>query len=155
MGTPSISQALSGNFKKEETTNVKTPEAYAKGVLNSADPITQEKLNKIWPVFIERYSEQVHLYNTLTNEPQLLNEHIVQITVENSVQEDQIRQLKHELIGFLRRNLNNSSIDVVVELNRAKNENRMLTDEQKMKAMIQKNPALAHLRNKFNLDFNG
>lgn len=155
MDTPSISQALSGNFKEEETISVKTPEAYAKVVLNNVEPFTQEKLNEIWPLFIERYAEQVHLYNTLTNEPRLLENHIVQISVENSVQEDQIRQLKHELIGYLRRNLNNSSIDVVVELNRAKNEHRILTDEQKMKAMIKKNPALVNFKNKFNLDFNG
>lgn len=83
------------------------------------------------------------------------NNYLVVIAVENSVQQDKIRFIKPEIIGHLRRTLQNSKIDVEVELVKSTNENRALTDEQKMKAMMQKNPALVLLKNKFNLDFNG
>ena len=69
--------------------------------------------------------------------------------------QDKVRFIKPEIIGFLRRALNNSTIDVKVELTKATNDSRVLTDEQKMKAMMQKNPALSLFKNKFNLDFNG
>ncbi|MDA3929206.1 MAG: hypothetical protein PF541_09615 [Prolixibacteraceae bacterium] len=112
-------------------------------------------MHEIWPSFAEKYKEQSHLYNTLLNKPDLLENYLVKITVENSVQQDQIRQIKPEIIGFLRRSLKNSTIDVQVDLNRAKENRKILTDEQKMQAMIQKNPALQLMKNKFNLDFNG
>ena len=155
LGTPSIAQALSGNFKEEEKEQVVTPEAYAKEVRGSDEPFNQDQLNSIWPAFAERYTEQVHLYNTLSNKPELMDNYLVKIAVENSVQQDQIRQLKPEIIGYLRRNLKNSKIDVRVDLIKAKNDNKLLTDEQKMQAMIKKNPALLLMKNKFNLDFNG
>lgn len=154
LGTPSISQALSGNFKTEEVAKPIAHEANAKEVQNKEKPFTQEQLNQIWSEFADKYTEQVHLYNTLTSELELQDNYLIKITVENSVQQDQIRQLKPEILGFLRRGLSNSKIDVIVELNRAKNEHKILTEEQKMQAMMKKNPALALMKNKFNLDFN-
>ena len=50
--------------------------------------------------------------------------------------------------------MKNSGIDVKIELNRSKSDKKILTDEQKMQAMIKKNPALQMFKNKFNLDFN-
>jgi len=111
-------------------------------------------LLNIWPNFAEKYVEQVHLYNTLSINPELLPKNIVNFNVENSVQQDQFRSLKPEIIGFLRRGLNNSTIDVSVEIVRSVVENKIMTDDQKMKAMMQKNPALQLFKNKFNLDFN-
>lgn len=80
---------------------------------------------------------------------------MVLIKVENSVQLDQVRFVKPEIIGFLRRNLKNSTIDVKIEQNKAGGERKVFTDEQKLQAMMQKNPALQLLKNKFNLDFSG
>jgi DNA polymerase III subunit gamma/tau len=79
----------------------------------------------------------------------------VVVSVENSVQQDKIRLMKPEIIGFLRRTLLNASIDVRVDLQKNENETKVLTDDQKIKAMIQKNPALGLMKNKFNLDFSG
>lgn len=85
----------------------------------------------------------------------MLDNYLLRIEVENSVQQNQVRQLKPEIIGYLRRNLKNSRVDVVVELLKAQPQDKLLTDEQKMQAMIKKNPALLLMKNKFNLDFNG
>lgn len=109
----------------------------------------------MWPSFVEKFTDQVHLYNTLLNLPDLQDGNMVVITVENSVQQEKIRLMKPEMIGHLRRTLNNSTVDVRVDLNRATSETKVFTDDQKIKAMIQKNPALGLLKNKFNLDFNG
>ncbi len=86
--------------------------------------------------------------------PFLLQDYIVKFEVENSVQQDQFRSLKPEIIGFLRRSLNNDSIDVHIEIVKNTSEVKILTEDQKLKAMIQKNNALQLLKNKFNLDFN-
>lgn len=116
-------------------------------------PFSIGDIEKIWPQFISRFEDQPHLYKTLETIPKLKDQLVI-IEVENSVQQEKIRSLKPSIIGFLRRNLQNSKIDVEVILNKKLNENKALTEEQKLKMMIQKNPDLMLFKNKFNLDFN-
>lgn len=156
IGTPSILQALAGKTATEKQPEPTKPELISHVSEKSIDlPFNLEKIHAIWPEFAKNYTDQVHLYNTLLSLPVLELPNTVVISVENSVQQDKIRLMKHEIIGFLRRNLQNSTIDVRVDLIKNENETKILTDEQKIKAMIQKNPALGLLKNKFNLDFNG
>jgi hypothetical protein len=155
IGTPSISQALSGNFEGEKIHKTVIPEQYARETRDNDHDFSEEQLLAIWPEYIEKHAGQVHLYNTLQVSPQLLDNYKVKITVENSVQQDQIRLLKPEIIGFLQRKLRNSKIDVKIELIEAAFEDKMLTDDEKLTAMIKKNPALQKMKSMFNLDFNG
>lgn len=97
----------------------------------------------------------MHLYNTLSVKPILLDNFKIKITVENSVQQDQVRMLKPEMIGFLSRKLRNNKIDVVIEMVEAVHGEKMFTDEQKLQAMMLRNPALKKMKSLFNLDFNG
>lgn len=148
-------QALSGNYKGEEAHKTVVPEKYAQETRDNDHDFTEEQLLAVWPQLIEKYAGQIHLCNTLKNKPQLLEHHKVRMTVENSVQLDQIRLIKPEIIGFLQRILRNSKIDVRIELNEAVFEDKLLTDEQKLAAMMKKNPALLKMKSMFNLDFNG
>jgi hypothetical protein len=155
IGTPSIMQALSGNYNGEQLAKDVIPEQYARNTRDSDHDFSEEQLLTIWPEYTEKYVDQVHLYNTLLVKPQLLDNYKVKITVENSVQQDQIRLLKPEIIGFLQRRLRNSKIDVKIELIEATFEDKLLTDEQKLAAMMKKNPVLQKMKSMFNLDFNG
>jgi hypothetical protein len=65
-----------------------------------------------------------------------------------------MRLLKPEIIGFLSRKLSNTKIDVEIDLVTVVHEDKLLTDEQKMQAMMKKNPSLQKMKNIFNLDFN-
>ncbi len=153
MGMPSISRALNGNANKQEKKE-HVKEKVQPEVQPKADkPFSHEDIKNIWPQFISKFKDQIHLYKTLEATPQLKDNEVI-IEVENSVQQEKIRSLKPEIIGHLSRNLQNSNIDVKVILNKKINENKALTDEQKLKMMIQKNPALMLFKNKFNLDFN-
>jgi hypothetical protein len=147
-------QALSGNFVGEKSPTTVIPEKYARETRDSDHNFSEEQLLAVWPEFIEKFVDQVHLYNTLRVNPQLLENFKVKIPVENSVQLDQIRLIKPEIIGFLQRRLRNSKIDVIVELVEATFEDKLLTDEQKLTAMMKKNPALQKMKSMFNLDFN-
>lgn len=138
------------DVKKDEKVN-----AYIKSIKEVNEAFTEEDLLACWKSLSEGYKEQIHLYNTLSqNTPVLKNDNIVVIKAENSVEEEKLRLAKPEIIGFLRRNLKNSFIDVQVKLIKASNNKKILTDEQKLQAMLQKNPALQLFKNKFNLDFN-
>lgn len=156
MRTPSISGALSGKTGDGET-EVKplAQKQFKEEEVVTNTPFSEKELLEVWPAIAEKYSDQLHLYNTLVNKPVLRENYVVQINVENSVQQDKLRLLKPEIMGYLRRLLKNSLIDVRIQLLKSSNEKKILTDEQKMKAMIQRNPALALLKNRFNLDFNG
>lgn len=155
IGTPSIRKALAGNNDEEDTLEITDKQVNVNSEVYDDKSFTIDDVHKIWPQIAGRYVDQKHLYNTLLTLPSLDDDKNVVITVENSVQQDKIRLLKPELIGALRRKLNNSTIDVNVDLNRTQNEHKILTDEQRLKAMIERNPALGLFKNKFNLDFNG
>jgi DNA polymerase III subunit gamma/tau len=112
-------------------------------------------LQAAWDEYAKKYIDQGHLYNTLsTTKPELLNSFNVKVNVANSVQLDQMRLLKPEIIGFLCRILRNTKIDVDIDLVTVVLEDKLLTDEQKLQAMMKKNPSLQRMRNIFNLDFN-
>lgn len=158
ISTPSILKAMQAQADEipvSENEPSKLP-VNEQVVNNSVDqPFTLEKLHEVWPQMIEKYAEQTHLYISLQNLPILEPNCLVVINVENSVQHFKISQMKHELVGYLQRTLNNSLIDIRVDVSRAESENKILTDEQKLKDMVQKNPVLQIFRSKFNLDFNG
>jgi DNA polymerase-3 subunit gamma/tau len=139
---------------KDEKSNVQQPEKEHKTANPTTDkPFSVDDIEKIWPQFISRFEDQPHLYKTLETIPKLKGQLVI-IEVENSVQQEKIRTLKPSIIGFLSRNLQNSKIDIEVILNKKLNENKALTEEQKLKMMIKKNPNLMLFKNKFNLDFN-
>ncbi|HPR31091.1 MAG TPA: hypothetical protein PLK12_03305 [Prolixibacteraceae bacterium] len=151
--TPSISRALSGTYREEKDETTKIPEDYARTTRKADEAFTQNDLWTVWPEFAARYTDQAHLYDTLSELPELIDDHTVRITVENSVQCDRIRGIKPEMIGFLRKILNNTQIDVHIVLEKSTTGTKLLTDEQKLQAMMQKNPALQKMKNLFHLDF--
>lgn len=158
ISTPSILKAMQAQpneipLSRNESTKLPVNEQINTKPIDQ--PFTLEQLHDVWPQMIEKYIEQTHLYISLQNLPILESNYLVVITVENSVQHFKISQMKHELVGYLQRTLNNSQIDVRVDVNRVESENKILTDEQKLKEMVQKNPVLQMFRSKFNLDFNG
>lgn len=153
IGTPSISKALLGNVVEDEKPKSVVSEEYSNKTFQTDSHFTLELLHEVWSEFSKKYASQVHLSNTLLTKPDLLDGYNVRILVENSVQQDQIRLLKPEIIGFLQRKLNNSKIDVVIEMVEKSDEDKLFTDEQKMVAMMKKNPVLQKMKNLFNLDF--
>lgn len=146
-------QALQGNFKEEEETKVTVPEKYAQTTRKSNHHFTDDELKKVWAEFAKRYSDQSHLHDALSAPPQLLDNYVVKMNVTNSVQLDRVKLLKPELIGFLRKELKNSQIDVKIVMNKNLQQKKLLTEEQKLQAMMKKNPALRKMKQMFNLDF--
>ncbi len=155
VATPSIRQALNKSAVSEivAQTELKVPASSASP--SQDQEFDEEKLNRVWHLFAPRYKEEVHLYNTLLNDLIKIENNLVQINLENSVQVDQIKNLKPEIIGYLRRELENQQIDLQIELVKTSFENKILTDDQKLLSMMSRNPSLMRLKGKFNLDFHG
>ena len=75
------------------------------------------------------------------------------LKVGNSVQEEDVRQIKPELILWLRKELRNSGIELITRLERLETERTHFNDSEKLQILVQKNPNLNELKQIFNLDF--
>jgi flagellar biosynthesis protein FliP len=76
------------------------------------------------------------------------------LRVGSSAQEEEVRKIKPELMSFLRKELQNSEIELTTSIEKVESERTHLSDQEKMQILIQKNPELIELAQKFNLGFN-
>ncbi len=120
--------------------------------------VTYDNLKSSWNQYTKSIEKQnARLYSILKNcTPELTNNQDIIVKVESAFQEGELIKNRGPLIEFLRKNLKNSTIQVEVVVQ--KNENtvsvRAYTAADKLNAMMQKNPALQTLKEKFNLDIN-
>lgn len=76
------------------------------------------------------------------------------VTVESTFQEGEIIKNRTDLTNSLRKSLENSTIQIEVVVEKSENlvSTKTFTATDKLNAMMQKNPALQTLKEKFNLD---
>lgn len=93
-------------------------------------------------------------YNALIKrDPIQKPDHLYLLQVDNEVQVDTIRIRISELLGYLRKELRNYSIDVKVEVTNNPDEDvKFQTGKDKFAALARKNPNLHTLKKAFNLD---
>ena len=98
-------------------------------------------------------SGKMNLYSTLTSRKPILKESgQIELVVENKVQEELMNEEKTDLLGFLRKELKNYGIQLVITLNKLEGEKKIYTSQDKYKRMAEKNPAITKLKQQFDLD---
>jgi hypothetical protein len=152
--TPSIKQALAGTEVEKSIVDVIAQTAYSE-YDNYNDSFTKEQLDIKWRAFLETISDRPNLISTLSSIPEILEGNKLLLKIGNSVQEEEIRLIKPDLLGFLKRELRNSGIELNVSIEKIESERTHFSDSEKMQILMQKNPELYELKQKFNLDFNG
>ncbi len=100
---------------------------------------------------IKNKSERVGLALTV-NEPRLLENKIV-IAISNSLQEDDVKEVKIELQNYFRSLYRNDLLVVETEKNKAIRTKKLILDIDRYDYLREKNPALDVLKKKFALDF--
>lgn len=75
------------------------------------------------------------------------------LAIENTIQENLINSIKPELVSFLRKELKNAKIQLITEITEKTTGRIIYTDEERYEELLKKNPSLALLKQKFNLDF--
>lgn len=106
-----------------------------------------------WNEFLGQIADRPNLLSTLSNVPELSDGNKLILKIGNSVQEEDVRQIKPELVNWLRKELRNSSIELVQVIEKMESVRNMFSDSEKLKMMIEKNPELMELKQRFNLDF--
>ncbi|MCK4664251.1 MAG: DNA polymerase III subunit gamma/tau [Bacteroidales bacterium] len=153
----SIKDALSQTEKtvqEKETNNEQTGEI--DNINKLENKFTQDDLQKIWTNFSDNIKEdKPRLYNTLiSNIPKLTDNYNIEFVVNNSLQENEINLSRIELMKFLKDELNNQKIELIIKITDTEPEKKKLyTDSDKFDYLQEKNPNLIKFKEKLNLDF--
>ncbi|HEX3006952.1 MAG TPA: hypothetical protein VHO90_04990 [Bacteroidales bacterium] len=117
--------------------------------------MNQQQLEEHWKNYAENLkTKEPRIYSTLAAyQPVLKADGLIEFPVNNPLQEDLIRSIKVNLLNYLKRNLNNNSLDIVTCITEKVEGNRLYTAEDKFDHMAKKNPELLKLKQQFNLDF--
>ncbi|MBK9627005.1 MAG: DNA polymerase III subunit gamma/tau [Flavobacteriales bacterium] len=124
------------------------------GMPASSKKVNAALLLQVWRDYALRLKKNGRdsLHATLmANEPTILGPSQIGFTIVNTVQENYMREEKPELLGNLRRQLDDPGLDLVVTKLEAVVKPRY-TNLDKFKLMAEKNPALLNLREALDLD---
>ncbi|TCO09233.1 hypothetical protein [Natronoflexus pectinivorans] len=95
------------------------------------------------------------MFTILNNHlPQIEKDHTINLELSSPVQEVEIEKNRDSIMLFLKKELHNSllSLKVKVAEHQASPQEKVFTAADKFKVMMEKNPALAMLKQQFNLD---
>jgi len=116
---------------------------------------TEEKLQELWKAYVALLNskgERSMASIVGTDIPSLGTDYKITFTVPNKLMENQFKKGRPGLMKFLRAQLNNYGISIVVELNEAIEKKFAYTLQEKYNKLKEKNPLLEKLRQAFELD---
>jgi len=150
--TPSIKDAMAGNIPEPIIEN-QVQETTSNDYHNLVETFTNEQLAVKWLEFVDQLTDRPILKSTLSIVPEKAEGNQILLKIGNSVQEEEVKLVKYELISWLRKELQNSEIELVTRIEKQESTRIFYSDSEKMQLMMQKNPELYQLKQKFNLDF--
>jgi len=151
--TPSIKDALAGKVTEKTILDEITEAAYSE-YEDFAEPFTSEQLAAKWKEYLELIADRPNLVSTLAAVPEIMEGNELLLRIGSSAQEEEVRKIKPELMNFLRKELRNSGIELNTSIEKVESERTHLSDQEKLQILIQKNPEMIELAQKFNLGFN-
>ena len=141
----------SGNFQKEST---EVAEAELDLRPGQQREINLEELRKAWFAFAQRKQKEGKMseYMILNRNFELQNEVEIHLKVDNPVQVEQFSDVKAELLGELRKKVQNNRLTVIVEFMEVVGAKRLYTSIDKYNYLAEQYPALAELKQRLGLD---
>ena len=146
---------LGVSIKAEENSKLEdvNPDAYMIGKEDIADEFTQDDLDKVFNIFLDRIKHNQGLYATLkTNKAVLRDGFIIELRVHNDAQKSVLDEKKFELMKLLRVRLNNYKLKSDIKIIENGNSVRIIQPAERYKAMVEKNPNLKKLKDNLNLE---
>ena len=100
-----------------------------------------------------KHEGKTNLHTTLTKyNPELKPDCTIVIQIDNSVQEEVLSTEKMELLDFLRKELNNFSIQIETSLADSESGTALYTTRDKFEKIASRNPSLNKLKDSLGLD---
>lgn len=150
--TPSIKDALSGKLAEKGEEDAQEKMKYYAGE-QLTETFTQEQFAEKWAEYLQRLDDRPNLKATLARTPQLADNFKLNLSIDNSVQMEEISKIKPDLVSWLRKELRNTSIELIADIVVQESEYKPYSETEKLAEMVKKNPNLAMLKQRFNLDF--
>jgi DNA polymerase-3 subunit gamma/tau len=88
----------------------------------------------------------------LSKRPVLVSATILEFTVNNKALEESVNEDKMNLLGFLRKELNNFDVQLQLVMTLAEDKTNLYTATDRYKHLADKNPTINKLRQAFDLD---
>ena len=145
--SPRIQESIKPEQKTEEQEKI-----IASTADSPRNSFSAEQLVAAWKKYASLQKEKHYAITLSTRKPLLEERETIIFTVDNQTQKDLISEDKVNLLGFLRKELQNFSIQLKVMVIVNDNERKVYTNQDKFKRMAEKNPALSKLRQQFDLD---
>ncbi len=140
-----------GNSSAAEIAEEEDP--YIKG--DAKEDFTMDSFLKYWSDYAAKIKAErnMSLFTIFTaNAPTMLEPYRFEVVVANKTQENMFRDEKPSLMNYLRVGLKNFSLEVNTRVDEIKASKRPYTTTEKYQYMASKNPQLAELKRRFNLD---
>ncbi|MGE0076674.1 MAG: hypothetical protein AB7S48_02340 [Bacteroidales bacterium] len=161
--TTSLKGIMNGTYTapiKEESkvtdSNVSTKSEHSSITENK--PFTQVDIDNAWKDFAEIIkTDKPGQYSLMQNySPTLLDNQKILIKFEGQIQVELFQEIKTDLTIHLKKALRNLAIDISEEIETSDEpqKKRLFTADDKLKFMIEQNPALLRMKQQLNLDFN-
>ncbi|MDD3458052.1 MAG: hypothetical protein PHO74_01045 [Weeksellaceae bacterium] len=122
-----------------------------------SEEFNEEELKSLWERFLEdlKSENKIPTYNALYNGKIGLKEDFqVMIEFISSSIVHEFENHKERLVSFLRRELNNYSLDITVTISESESENFIKSNSEIFKDMVKQNPIVLKLKNELGLDYN-
>ena len=119
------------------------------------DAFTQEDLLKYWKDFhslLLKKGEKSLASIIGADEPQLMDNFLVEFTLPNKLMADQLNRDKTKMISYLREQLNNYKLSLEIKINETIEKKFAYTSQEKFDKMKEINPMIEKLRQTFGLD---
>ncbi|MHB9143271.1 MAG: DNA polymerase III subunit gamma/tau, partial [Paludibacter sp.] len=117
------------------------------------EPFTVDKLERSWLQYAETIPKLGRMASLiLNNKPHQLSETEFEVTVSNSLQEKELKQLLPEILSYIHSQLRNSQINITIKMAEETEKQRANTPEERFRIMAEQNPSLLTLRNGLNLE---
>ena len=150
---PSRPMGLSLRELREGPAKAATMPSASAAVREDLDtPFTEESLRAAWTQFAQGIEKEVHLKHTMLNcEPKLLDAHLFEVVVHNPAQQDELLQKTLSILPFIRRQLQNSHVQLRVRIEEGNQKQIAVTAAEKFALLLKINPALGKLKEEFDL----
>jgi DNA polymerase-3 subunit gamma/tau len=118
-------------------------------------PFSQSDLERVWgPMAVKISTDLPNLHHSLTSRPPVLNDdYKIVVSVDNKIQYNEIFLKLPDILHVLRTELKNWGIQLEILITERPPEmRRPYSDQEKLDALIEKNPAIKTLKDQLNLD---
>jgi DNA polymerase-3 subunit gamma/tau len=119
------------------------------------DPIEEEALRRHWDEFtrsMEEKGRKILASSLAMDLPKVKEDHTIWIELPNLTMKKEVEREQQELMGYLKKSLNNYSLQLKITVNEEAARQFAFTPEEKYQKLREKNPALDLLRKTFDLD---